>query len=196
MRYYAHVICSRARISLPRLLSRPLCALAASALLMSVVLLGGGCAPEGGQGKPFVLTGEGTEDATWPFWPRAMRVHPLTRFTDDPRADDRVLLEVRVEFTDAWNDPCKALGVLRLELHDRANTNHFDRERDHYSIDLRELEINVVRWDPVTRTYVTKLEVARERIPQQPFLIAHFQAADGAEATDRIDVRAYQQPNE
>lgn len=173
--------------------SRPMRMLA---LLLTAMLLAGpvliGCQPKSSAGKQFSLSGEGTPEASWPFWPRAMRIHPLTRFTDDPRNPDQVLIETRIEFTDAWKDPCKALGIITLDLADGADATRYDPELDRYQIDLRDLDINVERWDPVTRTYVFKLEVSRFRIPQRPQLIVMFDSADGGRAEDRANVRPYE----
>ncbi len=164
-------------------------AMACTVAVLSMV----SCARDSPAGEPFALTGEGTTDASWPFWARSMRIHPLSRMTDDPRDPSQVLVETRIEFTDAWEDPCKAVGLLTIDLLDGADPNRYILDKDRYEADLRDLDINIERWDPVTRTYVLKLEVSRLRIPVRPQLVAVFESVDGGRAEDRANVRPYRQ---
>ena len=173
-----------------RLRPRPqLAVLTAGAMFLAVLP---GCSGSSATSKPFILTGEGSDQASWPFWASSMRIHPLSRITPDPKNSEQVLVETRIEFTDPWNDACKALGVLTLDLMDGADPNRYDIDLDRYEADLRDLATNVERWDPVTRTYVLKLQVSRWRIPAQPQLAVTFTSADGGRAEDRADVRPYQ----
>ena len=163
--------------------------LALAALLLTLLA---GCQRNSPKGKPFDLTGEGTPEAAWPFWPRSMRIHPLSRITDNPKDEDQILVETRIEFSDGWSDPCKALGMISLDLLDGGDPNRYDPTKDHFEVNLRDLAINEERWDQVTRTYVLKLEVSRFRIPIQPQLVAVFESADGTRAEDRANIRPYQ----
>lgn len=173
---------------------RSLFTIAAAAGLLCAALGVSGCRQPSPAGRPFVLSDEGTPEASWPFWARAMRIHPLSRITDDPQNPQQILVETRIEFTDSWNDPCKAVGLLTLDLLDVDDPGRFDPARDRYEVDLRDLAVNVERWDPVTRTYVLKLEVSRLRVPVAPRLSVTFESVDGGEVADQASIRPYANP--
>jgi len=84
-----------------------------------------------------------------PFAPTSLRVHPLTHVELDE--DGRPVLVCHVEFADRWGDVVKATGMLRVEVV-RVGED-VESAGVAWEIDLSDLETNVQRFDPVTRTY-------------------------------------------
>ncbi|MHC5024977.1 MAG: hypothetical protein ACYTGG_13920 [Planctomycetota bacterium] len=116
-------------------------------------------------------------DATWPYWPREVRIHPLSRLVYDE--DGRlVMIEARVEFLDVEGHTTKGNGQLQIDLHDAEG----ERGRGvilTWDLDLSDAEINRKRYDVVTRTYLCLLELAPEDLPAAPELRVYFASTTG-----------------
>lgn len=119
----------------------------------------------------------------WPFAPRVMEIHPLTRVTKDPRG--KPVLVAHIEIRDQWGDTTKAVGKLRLELYrvegglagsagrltqelrTQLNTIRGDgpvtlgrisgRQEARWDVDLADLVMQRL-YDPATRTYRLELD--------------------------------------
>ncbi len=118
------------------------------------------------------------EAARWPFWPTHLRIHPLTRLATDTETG-RPMIEARIELFDHDDQTTRGFGLLRLDLHDLAG-NAAPDTLPVWHIELRDLEVNRMRYDPVTRTYLLPLKFeAHQRMPEEPELWAYFLAADG-----------------
>jgi len=67
--------------------------------------------------SPGQLSGIASGSA-WPYWPVAMRVHPLTRIVKrgEGTSREQVIVEARIEFFDRVNHTSKAIGQIRLEV--------------------------------------------------------------------------------
>lgn len=144
------------------------------------------------------------EVPVWPFWPVAMRFHPLTRLATlersnvtgilgerrETREGEMVIVEARLEFFDTERHTSRALGQVRFELRDGAQGQASD-VIDAWNIDMRDLAINAQLFDPVTRTYFIRLELERASVPEHADLRAYFLGVDGAElrASHRLRVR-------
>lgn len=154
--------------------SRVTCA--AAVLGVGLGAMPGGCA---GTDKPTHLVGHLDEnDPRWPYWPRELRIHPLTRLVVD--AEQKPLyIEARIEFLDPEGHTSKACGELRLEIHDagvRQSVEPLVWER----MDLGDLEFNHRYFDEITRTYVFRLELAEgQALPARPLLTAYYLGARG-----------------
>ncbi len=123
-----------------------------------------GCASSGSSGNEVGYQGSnksGVERGLLvsPFVPDSIRVHPLTRAV---RGDGKVggggwLIVLHVEVADAWGDPVKALGSLRIELTDETSGQSGGDQRLVWPIDLSEPGANSAAYDPVTGAYRIQL---------------------------------------
>ena len=151
-------------------------------LAITVVLLTAfGCAsPQPNTTTPAGPGDEGGEaaTATWPYWPAAMRIHPLTRFAHDEQADQSII-EARIEFADADGVTTRAIGRLTLTLLTPNTEPAAAPIRQWQDIDLSSGAINAQRFDTVTRTYLLKLQVDPSKLPAQCELKAVFTSSDG-----------------
>lgn len=126
-----------------------------------------------------IESGPMLEDSVWPFWPVSMRIHPLTRLTEDPESG-RPVIELRVEFNDAFGHTTKCVGEIVAELHD--GMPEMDDEavdENFWRRDLRRLNTNQTHYDEVTRTYLLRLFVEPEDLPDDPHLRVMLQSTDG-----------------
>jgi hypothetical protein len=115
----------------------------------------------------------------WPFWPERLRVHPLTRLVTDAHSG-RQLLEARIEFFDAHGATTKASGQLTLRLFGDAAQPDSADPLETWNLNLRDLSVNALHYDDVTRTYLMRLEIDPARLTAAPELRAYFVGADGA----------------
>lgn len=122
-------------------------------------------------------------DTGWPFWPRHMRIHPLSQFIEDRQTGD-VLIEARIEFSDGYGHPCKAFGRIVIALHDADRSQFAAQEIAKWPEDLTDLELNQVYFDDVTGTYLFRLEIADITLPAESELRAIFHSADGMRLRD------------
>ena len=76
-------------------------------------------------------------DPSWPFWPRTMRIHPLSQVVTD-RKSGELIIEARVEFLDEHGHTSKALGQLRIDLHAAGASGDELRPLTSWVIDLQE----------------------------------------------------------
>ncbi len=151
--------------------------------LGTILLVAAGCATSPGGvssgGRRSVVNPGQRSNEGWPFWPQQMRVHPLSQFVKDRHTGD-LLLEARIEFSDAWGHTCKAYGEVVIALHD-ADPLHFeDKEIGSWAEDLTDLEQNQVFFDDITRTYLFRLEIEGMTVPDECELQVLFHSADGA----------------
>lgn len=122
-------------------------------------------------------------DTGWPFWPRHMRIHPLSQFIEDRQTGD-VLIEARIEFSDGYGHLCKAFGQIVIALHDADRSQFAAQEIAKWPEDLTDLELNEVYFDDVTGTYLFRLEIADITLPAESELRAIFHSADGMRLRD------------
>ncbi|HRP62698.1 MAG TPA: hypothetical protein PK400_05335 [Phycisphaerales bacterium] len=140
----------------------------------------------------------------WPYWPADMRFHPLTRLATteggnatgilgerrESHEGELVHVEARLEFFDTDRHTSRSLGQVRFELRDGAQGQASD-VIDAWNIDMRDLVVNAQLFDPITRTYLIRLELERASVPEHADLRAYFLGVDGAElrASHRLRVR-------
>jgi hypothetical protein len=122
----------------------------------------------------------------WPFRPRAMRIHPLTRLADDPKAG--YVVEIRVEFLDGQRHTTKALGEVTVALFS-VSTAGPGEAVEHWTVDLSDLEVNALHFDDVTRTYLFRLAIDAETVPQHAELQVLFTSADGRQMQESHRLR-------
>lgn len=139
-----------------------------------------GCAPADDAGQRDVTaTNSGQslrEGPRWPFWPAAMRIHPLSRLVTSPGETPQTVIEARVEFLDREGHTTKGYGTVDIDLLDAGQPGASSRV--HWGLDLRTLEVNAHHFDDVTRTYLFKLD-ANDNLPERPQLIVRFESVDG-----------------
>ncbi len=141
------------------------CGQAASALLVSVLVLsGGGCSSGSGahQAEPFDASvdrsvARPSAPVDWPFAPVSMRLHPLTRRIDmaggsslPSASGDRtqpIDLEVRVELVDADGYETRSTGRLWLDM------TVGGQQWTVGPIELDDARVNRDTWEAITRTY-------------------------------------------
>jgi hypothetical protein len=117
-------------------------------------------------------------DAKWPFWPRSIRIHPLTRFVRESPSG-RLILELRIEMQDEDGHTSKAYGRIRIDLHDRRGGTAGLASLATWEADLTDLTVNAERYDVVTRTYLFLLEISEDERPAQPEIRVYYLSADG-----------------
>ena len=132
-------------------------------------------AAEGSAG-PFQLSERST---VWPFWPTTMRIHPLTRIVN---ADEGIILEARIEFSDAHGSTTRSVGQLRLLITDTA-ANQETILVEEWNNDLRDIDTNVLHFDDITRTYLFRLRLDPAQLTATTELHAQFLAADNPRLT-------------
>jgi hypothetical protein len=94
-------------------------------ILTLLAASGPGCGRDGRMDR-LVTPDNGTGNATldvaepalreWPYWPRRMRIHPLTQFATN-RDTGQLIIEARIEFFDEHGHTCKGVGQVLLDLH-------------------------------------------------------------------------------
>ena len=145
-----------------------------------------GCGSPGSPGPgPATEPTEITAMTAWPYWPQRVRVHPLTRLVTGDPASPKVL-EARIELLDPDGDTTKGVGALTLEL--RANEDG-GRPVAGWSIALDDPEVNRLHYDQVTRTYLMRLELEPDAIPEDPELFAELESPDGRVLHDTLRLR-------
>lgn len=112
-------------------------------------------------------------DTGWPFAPATIRIHPLTHvalprvnapLAGVPSTPERgMLLEVYIELIDVDGFDTRGIGVLDLAVSARGDSSLPTLE---WSIDLRDLEVNRMYFDWVTRTYRLPLILEWPRPPR------------------------------
>ena len=138
-------------------------------------LAGNPIIPQSHRADPELPASDG-RDIDWPFWPQSMRVHPLSQFAND-RITGRLLIEARVEFLDAFAHTCKGVGHVRIDLHDADEES--TQPISTWILDLRDVTINLEHYDDLTRTYLFRLEVDPDTLPDKTELWAYFQSTEG-----------------
>lgn len=164
-------------------------------LLLLLCLVSGGCGSGGQRVRteappPPPRTGDDhvdVADGVWPFWPQQMRIHPLTQFMTDRRTGEQ-LIEVRIEFKDAYGHTCKAVGDVRIELYFE-NSTVAQQPAVEWPGNLRDMEVNRDYFDEVTQTYVFRLNVADLEIPDELEVKAYFWSGDGRYMLDTYPIR-------
>lgn len=112
---------------------------------------------------------DGVGAAMWPFVPEAMRVHPFTTIGADSSGES-MLLEVRMELLDQVGDPTKGVGDFRFELYKvaaGAAREGEDVRLFQWDAPMTSLEQNRRHYDPITRTYIFKLQLDQPVAPHQ-----------------------------
>ncbi len=142
--------------------------------------------------SPLIDGASGSEISGWPFWPRWMRIHPLTRLVNDERLG-HLVIEVRIELRDDFNHTTKGVGQVRFDLYDAGGDTlltTWDRDTDTDKLlDLRDLTLNARYYDDITRTYLFRLGVDSTDLPAEPQLRAYFLSADGQTLTATYRLR-------
>lgn len=103
-----------------------------------------------------------------------MRIHPLTRLME---TGDGLIIETRIEFSDAWGSTTRGLGQLRIMLVETAGSEQ-GRLLEEWNTDLRDVDANVLHFDDITRTYLLRLEIDPSLLSRTAELRAHFLSAD------------------
>lgn len=109
----------------------------------------------------------------WPFAPASLRVHPLTHVAL-PRvnaplagapttAEQGAILEVYIELLDVDGFDTRGVGELRVQVSSRGDASLPNLE---WTVDLRELDVNRMYFDWVTRTYRLPLVLDWPRPPR------------------------------
>jgi len=157
---------------------------AAPGVMMVGVLAG--CPPREGDPGAVEERSDSGLDATgapgppeWLFWPRSMRIHPATMIRED-RDTGLPMIEARLEFRDRLNHLTKAMGEVRLELHDHNPGEGDDAPLRLWNADLRGIDDNRLHWDHVTETYLFRLALEEAAdLPGPWFLRAFVLSSDG-----------------
>jgi hypothetical protein len=160
-------------------------------LLASALALVGCNAPEPIEPDPAAPLAATPEASIveWPYWPTAIRVHPLTRLAPRDEDPEQLLIEARIELTDVDGHSSRGCGQLQIRMF---NLDAANPEEDvaHWKLDLRDRAFNSERFDPVTETYLFRLQVDREQLEGTPELRAYYLTGQGrAIEVDRLLLR-------
>ena len=126
------------------------------------------------------------EQTRWPFWPTAMRLHPLSRLVTGAGEDAETVIEARLELLDREGHTTKGFGQVAIDLLDASRPG--SPPTLHWEQDLRDLALNAQYFDDVTRTYLFKLDTLNE-IPDRPRLAVLFVSADGTRLEAERELR-------
>jgi hypothetical protein len=121
-------------------------------------------------------------DIAWPYWPTAMRIHPLTRVVAASDANGP-LIEARIEFTDRDGITTRAIGEMQIELLAPSGRR---AEPLPWTVDLTSLVSNATHFDDITRTYLFKLGLEPGDMVGRRELRVTFFGSEGREFTDRM----------
>ncbi|MFW6059390.1 MAG: hypothetical protein ACODAQ_04370 [Phycisphaeraceae bacterium] len=157
------------------------------ALLGGALLAGacGGCEFKGG---PDVAAPSGMEDY-WRPVPVAMRIAPSTRFV---RGQDGAILDARIELTDQMEDSVKSAGIARFDLFASDQGGQvLGRRLYHWNVTMRTLAAQREHFDPVTRTYLFRLQLDDEVATDEPAVlrVTFTRAIDGQRLQAQAPVR-------
>ena len=126
-----------------------------------------------------IRSGAGGPSRTeWPYWPRRMRIHPLTQLATD-RETGELVLEVRIEFFDDESHTTKAIGQTLVDLLPGRRPGDEREPMETWVCDLVDPVSNFEHYDAVTRTYLFRLEFDPKIMPAEPVLRAYFHSRDG-----------------
>lgn len=162
-------------------------------LILSLLWFGG-CAPGAtGTDPVFPTAGDRLDEQEtgvppWPFWPRSMRLHPLSQVMTD-RKSGELRIEARVEFLDEHGHTTKALGRIRIDLYQAGASGPSSEPIESWFEDLRDLALNWDHYDEVTRTYLLSLEIDAAILPDEPELVARFLSSDGLQFESSLLLR-------
>ena len=129
------------------------------------------------------------ESVRWPFWPDALRIHPLTRLTVDTRTG-QAIIEVRLEFLDPEQHTTKGVGQVRIDLATTGSASDSSPPLATWSWDLRDPTVNRTLYDEVTRTYLLRLRVQSLELGPQLELRAYYLSATGQRLQATHSLRA------
>ncbi len=145
------------------------------ARLALIVLLAGGFAPKGIEGK--AAAGAAEEPASpppnlrtydWPFQPTHMRVHPLTRIrtsSNERTGEQETYIDLQLDLLDQFGHTTKGIGEVRFELFSASEEERSER-LEVWRIDINDLAANTEHYDWVTRMYRFNLLLPQARLAQ------------------------------
>ena len=136
-----------------------------------------GCAPDGARTTGTNVSGSEVI-REWPFWPVAMRVHPASRLVLE-QDTGQAFIEARIEFTDAYDDTSKAVGVMKFDLMVAGLPADASNPVLSWELPIDTVEQNSFHYDGVTRTYLFRLSVGQWSTSPDVTLIASFESVDG-----------------
>ncbi len=92
--------------------------------------------------------------------PQRIRIHPFTGTRTFDAAGGVRGIDVRIEATDAFEDPTKAFGDFRFELytHEAHGPDPKGRRIAVWRVSLLEARQNVLHWDGIAKRYQFKLK--------------------------------------
>lgn len=131
----------------------------------------------------------GGVQASNPFGPVSVRIHPLTRTVNakDAAGAGPVEVVVHLEMRDAWGDSTKGVGAVLVRLvrqrqagvgADPGSAPPGDQSQ-RWDIDLSDLGTNAAMFDPATRTY-------RMQLTGAPAWVAGGVSTDGSRGRTMI----------
>ena len=119
----------------------------------------------------------------WPFAPTQILVHPLSRYWVTTSHGKEV--EARIQLLDADGFPTRGIGRLELTL-----TSPNGRSIETWVLQLNNLDTNRAHFDNVTRTYLVRLSLPNQDVPDRAELEAKLVLPTGREITDYGKVSA------
>jgi hypothetical protein len=102
-----------------------------------------------------------------PFAVASMHIHPLTRLDRDTAGAP--ILICHLEFKDTWDDTCKGVGKLSIQLYrpTGGRASGLGSQELAWDVDLSSLDTNAALYDPATRTYRIPLDGAASPSSQE-----------------------------
>lgn len=144
-------------------------------LLLSAV----GCQSSSGKG---LSRGQDATGGVWPFQPRSIRVHPLTRLQT---RDGATVLETWIQLLDLDGYPVRGLGLLTVRL-ESAGPGYMHQYA--WTVDLESAKDADVRFDPVVNGYLLLLEVDQHTLPTRPRVHAVLKTPGGERFSNRLSL--------
>lgn len=131
-----------------------------------------------------------TKMANWPFIPASAHIHPLSHFVTNDK-ENRVVINMRVEFFDRYNHNTKGLGLIRFELYPYINgeSGYSNKRIEVWVEDINDLNNNLERYDDVTRTYLFPIKVKEEtELPERGIIVMTI-ITPSKQFTDQMNIK-------
>ena len=120
------------------------------------------------------------------FTPVSLSVHPLSHISLEDGGG--VVLEACVQLKDRDGLPVRGLGILEVSLQQGGASGEAILTRRSWERDLSNARINLATFDPMTRSYLLRIDLEGGIVPRLPSLSATLREANGRVLRDEASL--------